>query len=98
MIKKIKEWFLKIFKKKILLLPIDTNIEQDYIKEETLKKEFKDILRTEASEEEKNLIKKFENGEITFLDITEEILDKICKGYSLQINKKMNIIENTNKS
>lgn len=95
MMNEIRNWLLKIFKKKTLLLPSETNIKQTDIKDEdTLKIKFKDNLRTVASEEEKVLIKKFENGEITFIDITEEVLDKICKGYSLEIDRNMNVIQN----
>ena len=90
---KIKEWFKKLFKKDNLQLPAGT-IAKEIIKEENIQKnEFKDNLRTVENEEEKELIKKFENGEIAFKDLTEEILNKINNGYSFEINRNLEKIQ-----
>ena len=94
---KIKKWLIGLFKdKKPQLNSGNINtLEKDIIRsEDKLKKEFKDYLRTDSSKEENLLISKFENGEITFLELTDEIRNKIISGYSLTIEKNLNIIQN----
>lgn len=91
---KIKEWFKSLFKKKTLTLNEGTNLEYNIEKsiEDKIisqKNNFKQELRTVEIEEEKKLIKKFESGELLFSEITEDIINKINKGYSLQIKRNM---------
>ena len=88
---KVIEWFKSLFKKRCLVLNAGTNIEYEENRV-SQKKNFKEELRTIESEEEKDLIKKFESGEMPFNEITEDILNKISKGYSLQIKRNMEII------
>lgn len=97
MIEKIKNWFKKIFKKEDVKLLED--VKEDIIasSENETRTQFINTLRNEPSSEEIILISKFENGEINFSDITEEMRNKIINGYNILINKNINIIENNMK-
>jgi len=88
---KLKNWFMQLFRKNNLQLPPATSTEE--IIKNDVKKEFKDSLRTIENEEEKELIRKFESGEISFADITDEHLNKINNGYSLEINRNIEKIQ-----
>ena len=87
MINKIKNWFKRMFKTRTLQLPEKLGTEVINNDNSTFKKQFKNDLRTEPSDEEIVLINKFENGEISFVDLTEEMRNKILNGYTILINK-----------
>lgn len=82
---KIKNWFKKIFIPKPIYKNQDSNVQ---IKNTQDTQTLRNDVRVMVTEEEKKLIKEFENGEIESL--TDEKIEKIKKGYSIEIKNKIN--------
>lgn len=82
---KIKNWLKKIFISKPIYENQDSNVQ---IKNTQNTQTLRNDIRVMATEEEKKLIKEFENGEIESL--TDEKIEKIKKGYSIEIKNKIN--------
>lgn len=93
-IDKIKNWIKKIFGIEKVELIESAGEEVISNDDSILEIQFKNSLRIEPSDEEISLIRKFQNGEISFTDLTEEMRSKIINGYNLLTNKNINIIEN----
>lgn len=86
-IDKLKNWFMRLLNKNKLKLSEAT---EENVKNNDLRMIFHEKLRTELKEDEKFLIEKFEQGQISFGDLTEEQLKKINRGYALSIDKNLN--------
>lgn len=82
---KIKNWLKKTFTSKPTYKNEKLDIKTENVQNtQTLRNNIRVIL----TEEEKKLIKEFENGEIESL--TDEKIEKIKKGYSIEIKNKIN--------
>ena len=90
---KIKDLFMKLFEKKYLQLPAATYIEETIKVDNINRNAFKENLRILKNEDEKELIYKFESGEMNLKEMTGEIFKKINSRYFLEINRNIEKIQ-----